>query len=107
VQNVQLTFTPAEVRAQGMLVTAGQAVAFTTTGTIQSQGAVLNYVPRELTLGGVTVPQELLQQFTNALNPLVDLRGLRIAPQVQQIALSDGAVTLSGTADVRSLINPP
>lgn len=107
VQNVQLTFTPTEVRAQGVLVTAGQAVAFTTAGAIQPQGAVLNYAPRELSLGGVTVPQELLQQFAAALNPLINLRAQRITPQVQQVALSDGAITISGTADVRSLINPP
>lgn len=107
VQNVQLTFTPTEVRAQGMLVTAGQAVAFTTAGTVQPEGPLLNFTPRELSLGGVTVPANVLQQFAVALNPLVDLRGLRIAPQVQQVALSSGAVTISGTADVRSLINSP
>jgi len=107
VQNVQLTFTPTEVRAQGTLVTAGQAVAFTTAGTVQPEGPLLNFTPRELSLGGVTVPANVLQQFTGALNPLVDLRGLRITPQVQQIALSSGAVTISGTADVRSLINSP
>ncbi|MHB0936042.1 MAG: LmeA family phospholipid-binding protein [Armatimonadota bacterium] len=107
VQNVQLAFTPTGVRAQGTLVTAGQAIAFTTAGTVQAEGSILNYRPQVLALGGVTVPETVLQQFAAALNPLVDLRSVRIAPQVQQIALSEGAITLSGTADVRSLINSP
>jgi hypothetical protein len=54
--------------------------------------------------GGVPVPEALLPPFAASINPLIDLRGPHVVPLIREIKLSTGAVTLTGTADVQSLI---
>jgi hypothetical protein len=102
-REVRMTFAPGEVRAEGTLVTAGQPIAFTTAGALQPRDGTVHYVPRELSLGGVPVPEALLQQFAASLNPLINLRELRFTPLIQTITLGMDTVTLSGTANIQLL----
>jgi len=55
----------------------------------------------------VPVPEALLPQFAASINSLIDLRGLRVTPLIREITPSTGAVTLTGAADVQSVLNPP
>lgn len=53
------------------------------------------------------MPEALLPQFAASIDPLIDLRGLRVTPLIREITPSTGAVTLTGAADVQSVLNPP
>ena len=53
------------------------------------------------------MPEALLPQFAASINSLIDLRGLRVTPLIREITPSTGAVTLTGAADVQSVLNPP
>jgi len=62
-------------------------------------GSSVNYVPKELALGGVPVPEALLPQFAASINLLIDTHGLCITPLIREIRISAGAVILTGTAE--------
>jgi len=106
-REVRMTFAPGEARAAGTLIVAGQPVTFTTAGALQPTDGTVHYQPRGLSLGSVPVPEALLRQFAAALNPLIDLRGLEFSPRIQTIVLTQGEVTLSGDANIQSLLTPP
>ena len=103
IHQFKVTFLPNAVQVAAIVTVSGQDVPVTTSGTLQIvEETRVNYLPQTITAAEVVLPPDLLQQISTRINPLADLSGLRFHPQVRQLTLAPGILTLSGTANVKN-----
>lgn len=102
-RDIRVFFVPGEVRASATLQTALGATQLATAGTLQPAGARVDYQPQRVTVEGVNLPATVQQQLAAAVNPIIDLNGVRFTPTIQRITITQGAVLLEGTAVVTDL----
>ncbi|MHB9134207.1 MAG: hypothetical protein ACYDBB_24320 [Armatimonadota bacterium] len=104
VRDVRFTFMPQEVQATATITLEGRPVTVVSTGTLQPEGKTrLVYVPGAVTADGVRLPAAAQQELVKQLNPVVDLTGLNVTTQIQQVTLEKGVTTLTGTAAPKKL----
>jgi hypothetical protein len=103
IRDIQVGFTPNGVSATGNLYTGAIVTPVATFGTLEPVAGRINYLPQRLTVAGVDVPTNLLQQLATQVNPIIDFTGLRFTPNIQRATITQGAVIIDGTASLANL----
>ena len=68
--------------------------------------ATLNFVADKARLSFVPVPAFLVNRALDAVNPIVDLSGLKVPVALQSVDVQNGALVLRGTANLDALTAP-
>ncbi len=67
-------------------------------------GTLLDFVPGGANVSIVPIPGIVLRFVAERVNPLVDLAALRAPIRVEQVAVGEGEVTLTGSVDGEALL---
>lgn len=73
-------------------------------GTLAFADGRLNFVPTRAEVGGVKMPDGMMREQLNKVNPIIDSTGYPVDVTVKAIAIEDGAVRLAGSAAVTAPI---
>lgn len=104
VRDIRFTFTPQQVQVTATVMLDGRQVTAVSTGILQPADKTrLVYVPGTMTEDGLPLPPAVQQELVQQLNPVVDLAGLNIATQIQQVTEEKGTTVLTGTAAPKKL----
>lgn len=104
VRNPRVRLLAGGIRAQAGVLVGGTEVPVEAEGQLVSpDGVRVNVVLDRLVVSGVGVPPTVANIVAGAVNPLVDLSGLRFTPRITAIEAQAGAVHITGTADVRNI----
>ena len=72
-------------------------------GTLEFSAGKLIFVPKRAEVGGVRMPDGMMRDQLNKVNPIIDTTGYPIEATVKSIKIGDGVVKLSG----RTVVTAP
>ena len=104
IRDPDVTFLNNEARVAYTLVGVGNNERVTTVGTLVPQGATVLYQRTGVMVGGEVLTPEQIQTVNSLLNPIIDLSSLPSKPQITNVLLRPGVVTLAGTANVNNIL---
>ena len=73
-------------------------------GTLAFADGRLNFVPRRAEVGGVKMPDGMMREQLNKVNPIIDSTGYPVDVTVKAITIENGTVRLAGSAAVTAPI---
>jgi hypothetical protein len=102
--------TGIEVKAEdGLLTLIGYTkmlvnVQIGAQGKLQFSDGKLNFIPTRAEVGGVKMPDNLVKERLDQVNPIIDLRGYPLEATVRSIEIADGHVRLAAQLSVTAPI---
>jgi hypothetical protein len=73
-------------------------------GKLQLSDGKLNFIPTRAEVGGVKMPDTLVRERLDQVNPIIDLPGYPLEAQVRSIEIADGRVRLAAQVSVTAPI---
>ena len=73
-------------------------------GRLEFANGRLNFVPTRAEVGGVKMPDGMMRDQLNQVNPIIDITGYPIDAKVKSIEIRNGAIRLCGSLIVTAPI---
>jgi len=96
---VEMADGKATVRAKSSLLGISAEMVFTGRLEIASQSK-LNFMPDQMSVAGLPMPDALVGLFAERVNPVLDLSTFRFPIALSGVTILPGAVRIEGTADL-------
>lgn len=75
------------------------------TGQLVPKQSLVDYKVDKLQVVGLNAPSIAARVVEDHINPVIDLKKMRIAPDIQSVRVMPGIVRISGTCDVAALVH--
>ncbi|MCC6446173.1 MAG: DUF2993 domain-containing protein [Armatimonadetes bacterium] len=97
--DIQVRLRPEAVQASGSPRLLGVPVQVWVSGKLSLVDEKrVSFVPDELSVVGIHLPQGWAKKLTDRLNPLIDLEAARIPVRIESLAVEPSALKVTGTA---------